>query len=154
MRFLGRRHPVTILKASLIAGSIRRVWVLRHQTGAQFSAVEYTRARVAVRNVVATAPQLEPASHLKSATRDVIFLRNDSRYRRYVSDLSNVTPTYLGSGQKGRIYLYWQAKTWQIHYNQSTEQRCLLVCFPLSMSASECHCHLLMRHEALNQGHI
>jgi len=32
-----RRHPVTIRKASLMAGSIRRVWALRHQTGAQYS---------------------------------------------------------------------------------------------------------------------
>ena len=34
---LGRRHPVTIRKASLMAGSMRRVWALRHQTGAQNS---------------------------------------------------------------------------------------------------------------------
>ena len=32
---VGRRHPITIRKASL-----RRVWALRHQTGAQYSAVE------------------------------------------------------------------------------------------------------------------
>ena len=66
---VGRRHPVTIRKASLMAGSIRRVWALRHQTGAQYSAVEWTRAMVAVRNVVAPAPQPEPASRLKNATR-------------------------------------------------------------------------------------
>ena len=45
-----------------------------------------------VRNVVAPALQPEPSSHLKHATRDVSFLRSDSRCRRYVSDLSNVTP--------------------------------------------------------------
>jgi len=73
---LGRRHPVTIRKASLMVGSIRRVWALRHQTGEQYSAVECTRARVAVRNVVAPAPQPEPASRLSSATRDVSFLRS------------------------------------------------------------------------------
>ena len=54
---VGRRHPVTICMASLMAGSMRRVWALRHQTGAQYSAVEWTRARVAVRSVVAPAPQ-------------------------------------------------------------------------------------------------
>ena len=61
--------------------------------------------RVAICRVVVPAPQPEPASHLKSATRDVSFLRSDSRCRRYVSDLSNVTPRYLGSEQKGRVLL-------------------------------------------------
>ena len=102
---VGSKHPVTIRKASLMVGSIRRVWALRHQTGAQYSAVEWTKARVAVRNVVAPAPQLEPASRLRSATRDVSFLRRDSRYRQHVSPLSNVTPRYLGSEQKDRVSL-------------------------------------------------
>jgi len=102
---VGRRHPVTVRNASLIVRSIRRVWALRHQTGAQYSAVEWTRARVAVRSVVAPAPQPEPASRLRSAMRDVSFLRSYSRCRRYVSDLSNVTPRYLGSEQKGRVSL-------------------------------------------------
>ena len=97
---VGRMHSVTIGKASLMAGSMRRVWALRHQTGAQYSAVECTRDRVAVRNVVAPAPQPEPASRLKNATCDGSFLGSDSRCRRYVSDLSNVTPRYLGSGRK------------------------------------------------------
>ena len=48
-----RRHPCTIRKASLMAGSIKRVWALRHQTGAQYSAVEYIRTKVTVHNVVA-----------------------------------------------------------------------------------------------------
>jgi len=38
---VGRRHPVTIRRASLMAGLMRRVWALRHQTGAQYSAVEW-----------------------------------------------------------------------------------------------------------------
>jgi len=50
-----------------------------------------------VRRVVAPAPQPEPASCLRSATRDVNFLRSISRSRRYVNDLSNVTLRYLGS---------------------------------------------------------
>ena len=102
---VGRKHPVTIRKASLMAGSIRRVWALWHQAGAQYSAVECTRARVAIRRVVAPAPQPEPASRLSSAMRDVSFLQSDSRCRRYVSDLSNVTSRYLGSEQKGRVSL-------------------------------------------------
>jgi len=103
---VGRRHPVTIRKASLMAGSMRRVWALRHQTGAWYSAVECTRARVTVRKVVAPAPQPDPASRLRSATRDVGFLRSDSRCRWYVSGLSNVTPSYLGSEQKGRFHCW------------------------------------------------
>jgi len=102
---VGRRHPVTIRKASLVVGSMRRVRVLRHQTGAQYSAVECTRVRVAVRNVVAPAPQPEPASRFRSAMHDVSFLRSDLRCRRYVTDLSNVTPRYFGSEQKGRVSL-------------------------------------------------
>ena len=78
---------------------------LQHQTGAQYIAVECTRDKVLVRNVVAPAPQPEPANRLKSVTRDVSFLQSDSRCRRYASDLSNVTPRYLGSEQKGRVSL-------------------------------------------------
>jgi len=62
---------------------------------------------VTVRNVIAPAPQPEPASRLKSAKRGVSFLRNNSRCRRYMSDLSNVTPRYLGSEQKRRISLLY-----------------------------------------------
>ena len=107
---VGRMHPVTIRKASLMAGSVRRVWALRHQTGAQYSAVECTRARVAVRNVVAPTPQPEPASRLKSATRDVSFLWSDTRCRRYVSDPSNVTPR---QGRNQRKISGGQSHFWQ-----------------------------------------
>ena len=77
---------------------------LRHETGAQHSAVECTRARVSVRNVVAPTPQPEPASRLRSATM-FSFVWSNSRCRRYVCDLSNVTPRQLGSEQKGRVLL-------------------------------------------------
>ena len=63
---------------------VRRV---RMGTGAQHSAVACTRARVAVRSVVAPAPQPEQATRLRRATRDVRFLRSDSRCRRWASDL-------------------------------------------------------------------
>jgi len=52
---VGRRHPVTIRKASM-----RRIRALRHQTGAQYSAVERTKARVAIRRVVAPAGASKP----------------------------------------------------------------------------------------------
>ena len=90
-----------------MAGSMTRVSALGHQTGAQDSVVKCTRAKMAFRNVVVPAPQSERASRFKSATRDVNFLRSDSRCRRYVSDLSNVTPRYLGSEQKRRVSLLW-----------------------------------------------
>ena len=100
---IGRR--LAICKASLMVRSMKRVWALWHQTGAQYSAVQWTRARVAVRNVVVPAPQPEPASRLRSARRDVSFLWSDSWCRRYVSDLSNVILRYLGLEQKGRVSL-------------------------------------------------
>jgi len=111
---VGRWHAVAIRKASLMVGSIRRVWALRHQTEAQYSAVEWTRARAAVCNVVAPAPQPDPASLLRSATRDVSFLRSDSRCRWYVSDLSNVTPRFLGLSRRAgfRCWSWLLAHVW------------------------------------------
>ena len=104
---VGRRHPVTISKALLMAGSMRRVWAPRHQMGTQYSAFEWIRARVAIRRVVASAPQPEPASRLWSAMRDVNFLRSDSRCRRYVSDLPSVTPRYSIWVWSGRAGIRW-----------------------------------------------
>jgi len=62
---------------------------------------------VAVYNVVAPEAQPEPASCLKSAMHDVNCFRSDQKCRRYVSDLSNIPPRYLGSEQKGRVSLLW-----------------------------------------------
>ena len=104
---LGRKYPVSVRKASLMTESMRQVWALRHQTWAQYSAVEWTRTKVAVLNVVAPAPQPKPARHPKSAMRDVNFLRSDSRCRRYVRALSNITPRYMSSDQKSRVSLLW-----------------------------------------------
>jgi len=75
-----------------------------------------TKTRVAIHRVVAPAPQPEPTSRLRSMTRDVSFLRSDSRCRRYMSDLFNVTPRNLGSEQKGRaLLLYLTLKPFQSH---------------------------------------
>ena len=71
----------------------------------QYSAVEWTRAKVAVLTVVTPAPQPEPTSLLKSATHDVNFLRSDSRYRRHVCVLSNIPLRHLGSDQTSRVAL-------------------------------------------------
>ena len=71
---VGRRQPGTACKVSLMARSMRRVWALPHQTEAQYSAVKWTRAKVAVRNVTSpAASQPEPASRIKGATREVSF---------------------------------------------------------------------------------
>jgi len=64
--------------------------------------VKCTLARVTV-TVMLQQPQPEPASPLKSATRDASFLRSDSRCQQYVIGLSNFTPRYLGSKQKGFV---------------------------------------------------
>ena len=84
---VGRRHPVTTRSVSLIAVSMMRLCTLRHQTGAQYSAVEYTRAK---------APHPDPASCLIRATHEVSCPCSDSRCRWYVSNLSNFTPRYVG----------------------------------------------------------
>jgi len=51
-----RRHPVTIRKASLMAGSTWRKWTLEHHAKVQYSAAEWIRARVAIRSFVAQHP--------------------------------------------------------------------------------------------------
>jgi len=89
--------PLRRSSAGWMPARIGRLSVdVRHNTGAQYSVIEWIRARAANRCVVAPALQPEPASRLRSAKRDVSFLRSDSKCQRYVSDLSNVTPRYLG----------------------------------------------------------
>jgi len=99
---VGRRRPVAIRKASLMARAMMRLWALRQRTGAQYSTVERIRYRVAIRTVVARASRPAPASRLKSGTHNVSFLPSDSRCRRYVS---NVTPRFLGLQHKGGVLL-------------------------------------------------
>ena len=100
---VGRRHPVTFRQSSLMAGSIRRVCALLHQTGAQYCAVECTSPKVTVRNVIALGAQPEPPSRFNSATSDVSFLRIDSKCWRYVSDVCDITLRHLGSDEKGSM---------------------------------------------------
>ena len=83
-------RPVTICKALLMMGSIRRVWAPDRST----VLCGWNTPRLGSR-VVAPAPQPEPASRLKSARHDVSFLWSDSRCGQYTSNLSNVTPRYL-----------------------------------------------------------
>ena len=92
-----------------MARSVRWMWpwALRHQRGAQCSAFERTRAKVAVCILVARAPQPNPTSRLKGTTRDVDFLRSDSRCRRCLSDLPKVFTRSLGSDQNSSISVLW-----------------------------------------------
>ena len=101
-----------------------------------YSAVECFRARVAIRRVVAPAPQPEPASHLRSATHDVSFLRSDSRCRRYVSNLSNVTPRYFDSEQKSSVSML--KLTFSSHlaflllrWKAARDDRLVFFCYPI-----------------------
>ena len=73
---VGRRHLVTMRKASFKTLSMRRVCALRHQTNAQYSAVELTKDRAALRSVLAPPSHYEPSSRLRSVMRVASFLRN------------------------------------------------------------------------------
>ena len=69
----------------------------------QDSAVDYTRLRWLFATLLLRHPSLSQQAAWRVRCVMSIFLRNDSRCRRYVSVLSNVTPRYTGSEQKGRI---------------------------------------------------
>ena len=74
------KHPVTMYKASLRMLSMRRVCILRHQAGAQYSAVEQTKERAEMSNVLAPAPHPNPASRLNSVTWVESFLPKASKW--------------------------------------------------------------------------
>ena len=88
--------PVTMRKASFKTLSMNRVSVLRHQTGAQCSAVALNQelgSCTLVRScVLAPAPHPEPASRLRSVRRVASFLRNALRWWWKVNDLPSFTP--------------------------------------------------------------
>ena len=77
---VGCRDPVTVHKASLMTGSMRRVRALWQQTEAQYSAVEWTRTMfcVHIRDVVVPAPQ--PSGKGEAANTDQLY-----DYAEYVS---------------------------------------------------------------------
>ena len=88
---VGRRHPVTMCKALFKTLSMRQVCALRHQTGAQYSAVKQTKDRAAVRSIVVPVSHPEPTSRLRSMRPVANFLHNVSRWWRNVNDLSSYT---------------------------------------------------------------
>ena len=85
-------------RASLRTLSIGQVRALQHQTGAQYADVKYIRDMAAIRSVFASAPNPDPASHLKSATRNVSCFAQSFNVVTKVSKLSNFTPRQVGTG--------------------------------------------------------
>jgi len=116
----------------------RRVWALRHQTGVQYSAVEWTRDKVAVRNVVVPAPQPEPASRLKSARpwcqlfakcREVSGIHECPEQRYYEVGLCG-----LGAKERGFVVVvYFQLTFGLLAVEVEDCQNCFLV---LSLTSS------------------
>ena len=102
---MGCRYPVITRSASLIAVLMMQVCTLRHQAGAQYSAVEYTRAKSAVQRTPPWAPHPDPASHLIRAMHEVSFPHSDSSCRWYVSNLFSFTPRYVSIWVNGRHFL-------------------------------------------------
>ena len=94
---VGFRHPVMIRRALFIATSTLLACGLLHQTGAQYSAAEKTRAWVDIRSVLAEAPQVVPARRRIRATLDVTLALTSSRCCLKVSVRSSRTPRYLGA---------------------------------------------------------
>ena len=74
---------------------MRRVCTLGCQTGAHYSAVEYTRPKAVIRRTITLASHLGPASCLIWATCEVSFLGSDFKCQWYLSDLSSSTPRYV-----------------------------------------------------------
>jgi len=104
---VGRRHPVTVLKASLMTESMRSVWAQRHQAGAQYFALWCTKVRWLFAKLLLQHPSLNQLSNLSNAMCDVSFLRSDWRCRQYLIVLSNVTLRYLGLEQRCRVSFPW-----------------------------------------------
>ena len=98
-------HPETIRIASFNGTSSIFVWVLWHQTGAQYSAGANTSAVVEVRKVSNEVPQLVPDSFFASATREDTFCFSLCKWFLYVRLRSRVIPRYVGYRSQFRIVL-------------------------------------------------
>jgi len=94
---VGCRHPATIRKVSLMAGSMRQVWALWYQAGAHYSAgLGCLFTMLLLQHTCQSQQAASRMWHIMSVFCKVT---------QYVSDLSSVTPRCLGSEQKGRISL-------------------------------------------------
>ena len=101
---VGRRHPVSMQNALLIAVLMIQICTLQHQIHVQYSAVECTRANAAVRRMAALAPHPNLASRLIRATHEVSFPYNNSRCQWYINNQSSFTPRYIGIFVKNRHF--------------------------------------------------
>ena len=105
---LGRRHPVTIRKASLMPGLTRRVLALWHQTGAQYSAVELPGLRW-----LFTTLLLQHRSQSQQAASGVRRVMSTfCEVTQGVGDMWATSPTVLrgrlfGFGAQTQISLLW-----------------------------------------------
>ena len=82
------------------------VWVLWHQTGAQYSAGANTSAVVEVHKVSNVVPQLVLDNFLTSATREDTFCFSLCKWFLYVRLRSRVIPRYVGYHSQFRIVLW------------------------------------------------
>ena len=99
-------QPETIHIASFKGTSSVFVWVLWHQTGAQYPAGANTSAVVEVRKVSNEVPQLVPDSFLTSATLEDTFCFSLCKWFLYVRLRSRVIPRYVGYRSQFRIVLW------------------------------------------------
>ena len=93
---VARRHPETVRSAVLRAASSFLAWGLRLQTGAQYSAVENTKASVEMRSVFVEAPHVVLARRRINAARAVVFPLALFRCCLKDSVRSSFTPRYVG----------------------------------------------------------
>ena len=82
---VARRQPETVRRTLLSVESSLFVWLLLHQTGAQYSAAEKTSAWVEMRRVLVEAPHVVTARRRIRATRDIVLADRFSRCWRNVS---------------------------------------------------------------------
>ena len=82
---VGHRHPVTMSSSVMM-----QVCTLGYQTGTQYSALGYARAKAIVQRTAAFALIL-----IQQATHEVSFPRSDSRCLWYVGNLSYFTLRYV-----------------------------------------------------------
>ena len=99
-------QPETIRIASLKGTSSVFVWVLWHQTGAQYSGGANTSAVMEVRKASNEVPQFVPDSFLTSATREDTFCFSLCKWFLYVRLRSMVIPRYVGYRSQFRIVLW------------------------------------------------
>ena len=101
------RHSVTIRKASLMAGTMRRVWPLRRQRRAQYSTFEWIRANVAVSQRCCSSNPFRGSKQPQECESWCQLFAKWLKVSAIRERPVNVTPRYLRSGQTGMVSLLW-----------------------------------------------